>query len=242
MFSPGRSGSKSNGYNSGVSDACVVLFAKPPRPGRVKTRLIGDRITAERAAELYAAFLRDMIDRFSPASDFDLLVAWALDEGEMPPEIGVDSLRQEGSDLGERMCHALRHAARDHAYVAALGSDHPDLPRRRVVDALNLLRAGESEAVLGPSRDGGYYLIALPAHAVSEELFEGIDWSTERVLHQTLSRCRAAGLATEMLEVESDIDRIEDLVELRRRLDEGVASAGETLAVLRSWSDTEVHP
>lgn len=242
MFSPSRSGSKCNGYNLGVSDACVVLFAKPPRPGRVKTRLIGDGITAERAAELYAAFLRDMIDRFRGASDFDLLLAWALDEGEILPEFGVDAVRQEGSDLGERMCHALTHAARSHAYVVALGSDTPDLPRQRVVDALEKLKTGEAEVILGPSRDGGYYLIALPAKAVLQELFEAIDWSTGRVLSQTLSRCRAAGLATEMLEVESDVDRFEDLVELRRRLAEGNSSAGETLAVLRSWSDTEVHP
>jgi len=224
-----------------VSDACVVLFAKLPRPGRVKTRLIGDQVTAERAAELYGAFLRDMIRRFQPSAEFDLVVAWALGEDEVLPNDGVEAIRQYGHDLGERMYGALQYAARDHEYVAALGSDHPDLPRERVLTAFDALRTG-ADAVLGPSRDGGYYLIGLPERRLKRRLFEEIEWSTDQVLNQTLTRCRAERIEPLLLEVESDIDRPEDLRALHRRLDEDESIAAETLAVLQSWHDREARP
>ena len=223
-----------------MSDACVVLFAKLPRPGRVKTRLIGDQVTAERAAELYGAFLRDMIRRFQSTAEFDLVVAWALGDDEGLPDHRGEAIRQHGNDLGERMYDALRYAARDHEYVMVLGSDHPELPRQRVLTAFNALRRG-ADAVLGPSRDGGYYLIGLPGRSLKRRLFEHIEWSTDQVLNQTLSRCRAERIEPILLEVESDIDRPEDLQALRRRLDEDESIAAETLAVLQSWHDREAR-
>ena len=203
-----------------------MLFTKPARAGRVKTRLIGD-LTAGQAAELHAAFLADLLARLD-GGRFELWVAWALDPGEDdeddeddedsetvpgPPPPATRALRQQGADLGERLHRALAEAARGGAAVAALGSDHPTLPVAVVERAFEAVEAG-ADAAIGPAEDGGYYLIALAPRAVRPELFAGIAWSTDRVLAATLERCRALGLAVELLPTASDVDTPADLARL----------------------------
>lgn len=236
MLSPTRRGINpgASGYNLPVTRACTVLFAKPPQPGRVKTRLIGGAITAERAAALYAAFLRDMTARLDGSDDYDLVLAWDREAGgARVPVLGVPGFAQEGRDLGARMFHALAKMGKRYAHVIVLGTDHPDLPAERVTRAVSHLRHG-ARAVIGPSEDGGYYLLGLPAREVDAGLFEGVEWSTERVLEQTLARFEARGITPRMLPAAADVDRPEDLFALRRRLEERVSSAPATLAVLRS--------
>lgn len=191
----------------------LLLFTKPAREGRVKTRLIGD-LTAAEAAQLHAAFLADLLDRLREGS-FELRLAWALDPDEEIPAGPVPGMRQEGSDLGERLYRAL--SAGDARTVMALGSDHPTLPLSLIHRAFETLEAG-ADVVLGPAEDGGYYLIALRAGAVHPRLFEGIAWSTDRVLPATLERCRELGLAVELLPEASDVDTPEDLRRLAERL------------------------
>lgn len=222
---------------------CALVFTKPAQPGRVKTRLIGD-LSAEQAASLHEAFLGDVVERMSRGS-FSLRLAWALTPGEAVPDFrlktgeSVPGLRQEGRDLGERLFHGLQLAARDHAAVAALGSDHPALPAARVEEAFRRVEAG-ADVVLGPAEDGGYYLIAGRASTFPREIFEDVPWSTERVLEATLERCRKASLAVELLPEEADVDRPEDL----RRLAESLAGPEEpwappscprTRALLKEW-------
>ena len=143
-------------------ESALVLFTKPPRPGRVKTRLIGpapDGLTPRAAADLHWAFVLDQLERLE-GRDFALWVAWALDEDEAPPEVSVRSFRQQGADLGERLWRGLERVAREARWVAAVGSDHPGLGLERIRRGFALLRAG-ADVALGPALDGGYYLIAL---------------------------------------------------------------------------------
>lgn len=218
-----------------MADACVILFAKPPRPGRVKTRLVGGIVTPERAASLYAAFLHDMTARFASAADYDVRIAWGLDDPvESMPKSSLPGFRQEGRDLGERMFRALQRMARNYSYVLVVGTDRPDLPVSSVAQAFRWLRDG-AEAVLGPSDDGGYYLIGLSAGSVRQELFSGIEWSTARVLEQTLSRFAEHGVVPELLPLGADVDRPDDLPALRRRLEASRSQAPATLAELESW-------
>ena len=191
----------------------LLLFTKPAREGRVKTRLIGD-LTAAEAAALHAAFLDDLIDRLREG-DFELQLAWALDAHEEMPAGPVPGVRQQGDDLGERLYRALSEAADDAFSVMALGSDHPTLPLALVHEAFERLEKG-AEVVLGPAEDGGYYLIALRPDAVDPGLFRDIPWSTGRVLSATLERCR--NLAVELLPPASDVDTPEDLRRLAERL------------------------
>jgi rSAM/selenodomain-associated transferase 1 len=215
------------------SAECLVLFTKPARPGRVKTRLVGD-LTAGQAAELQAAFFEDLRQRLL-GGGFTLRVAWALEAGESPPppRPGCEDVRQEGADLGERLWRALRDAGRAHPRVAAVGSDHPDLPLARVEQAFAGLAA--ADVVLGPAADGGYYLIALRAGGLRPEIFAGVPWSSERVLEATLERCRACGLRVRLLEPAADVDTPDDLRRLAARVAAGEAECPRTAALLDAW-------
>ena len=200
----------------------LLLFTKPARPGRVKTRLIGE-LTAEEAARLHGAFLGDLLDRLREG-DFELTLAWALEPDEEMPAGPVPGVRQRGSDLGDRLYFALSEAGG--GIVAAVGSDHPTLSLEMVHRAFATLEDSEAGAdiadiVLGPADDGGYYLIALRAGAVSPRLFADIAWSTGQVLPATLERCRELGLRLELLPAASDVDTPEDL----RRLAAGMATS-----------------
>jgi hypothetical protein len=232
-----------------VPERCLLLFTKPVRAGRVKTRLTRGEgaLSPERAARLHAAFLGDLAERLLPAvaaGEMRLRVAWALDDGaplpdlaaevarcgvalrgegglELPAGLAVDAVRQRGGDLGARLFAALADAAADHPRgVAAVGSDHPALPLARVRQAFAHLDDG-ADAVLGPAGDGGYYLLALAAGAVRERIFENVPWSTPGVLAATEARCRELGLRLALLPAGDDVDEPADLERLAAALAEG---------------------
>lgn len=211
----------------------LLLFTKPARAGRVKTRLVGD-LTAEQAAALHAAFLGDVLDRLREG-DFEVRIAWALEEGEAVPDGPWPGIRQEGADLGERLYRAL--SAPGAASVAALGSDHPTVGLDLIHEAFARVEAG-ADVAIGPAEDGGYYLIALRAGAVSPRLFADIAWSTGRVLAATLERCRELGLAVELLPVAADVDTPEDLRRLAALMAEDDRGCPRTRELLRSLNLT----
>jgi rSAM/selenodomain-associated transferase 1 len=223
----------------------LILYTKPAIPGRVKTRLVGELSPAETAA-LHAAFLDDVAERLLRAEaggELELWSAWALEEGEALPAGPGRPIRQEGPGLGERLFRGLSMAAREPMErggaeaVAALGSDHPTVRPETVRGAFDRLAAG-ADAVLGPSRDGGYYLIGLRPEAVRPELFAAVPWSSERVLEETLARADTLGLAVELLEPGSDVDTPDDLRRLARELAGDPATAAlcpRTRDLLAAW-------
>ncbi|HEY2738500.1 MAG TPA: TIGR04282 family arsenosugar biosynthesis glycosyltransferase [Thermoanaerobaculia bacterium] len=210
----------------------LLLFTKPARPGKVKTRLIGD-LTPAQAAELHAAFLDDLLERLR-AGRFSLTLAWALDADDVIPDGPIPGIRQRGDGLGDRLYNALSEAAAGGAAVAALGSDHPTLPIAVAERAFDLLEAG-ADVVLGPAEDGGYYLIALRAEAVARRLFEDIAWSTSRVFPATLERIAELGLRLELLPMASDVDTPDDLRRLAMAMTDGDLGCPRTRALLQSW-------
>ena len=221
------------------SNQCLILFTKPGRPGRVKTRLIG-ALSAEQAAELHWAFLGDVADRLR-GGKFELRLAWALAEGEPIPSTKVDPkgelthVAQEGRDLGERMFEALRAAAQDYDFVGVVGSDHPELELTTAERAFQHLEDG-AEVAIGPAADGGYYLLALRREALHEDLFHDIEWSTETVFDETMARCADLGLQVETLIVGDDVDRPDDLRRLAARLRQNRAPACvRTRRLLAAW-------
>jgi rSAM/selenodomain-associated transferase 1 len=198
--------------SGGNASRCLLVFTKPPVPGRVKTRLIG-HLSAGSAALLHQALLGDLLDALA-GGRFSVRVAVALEPRETLPAVRHPVVkeveRQHGADLGERMCNALSNAGRTHDLVAVVGSDLPGLDARRVDEAFDRLERG-ADVVLGPTADGGYYLLALHAGRVEPGLFAGVSWSTGRVLEQTLERCARLGLRRAMLDPGRDIDRPADL-------------------------------
>ena len=205
----------------------LVIFARSPVPGAVKTRL-QSRYTPDQAAAIYRAFIKDTVDAARKANVDGRFVACD------PPgaEAELSDLAGPGwvlfpqvcADLGERMYRAARHCFDLGAgRVVIVGTDVPSLPPRRIDGAFNLL--AEHEIVLGPSVDGGYYLVGLSTPI--REIFRDIDWSTEHVLAQTLERARALRLTVGILPSWYDVDTPEQLDHLvedaRTRLRAGCA-------------------
>lgn len=183
----------------------LIVFVKNPELGKVKTRLakeIGD----QKALEVYQLLLTktkkaasdcraDVVFYFSNSNDQDL---W-------PEEY---SFVQHGKNLGERMKNALQDSF-DKGYerICLIGSDLPDISSKLIDKAFQSLTY--MDTVLGPSADGGYYLIGLKRQI--PELFESVEWSTSKVLEQTLEKLTKQKESYFLLETKNDIDTLEDL-------------------------------
>lgn len=216
------------------SDRRLCVFAKPPRIGEVKTRL-SPAIGPGDATWLYLAFLNDLTGELA-GGPWQLHFAWAVGEGEeLPRHPGVVSEAQSGGELGERLYRYFAAALAAAPAVVVVGSDMPELEAARVSEAFARLESG-SGVVLGPSADGGYYLIGLRREALDEALFEGIAWSTGTVFAETVERCRRAGHEPALLSVGHDIDLPEDLDALAARLAAAPRRrCGFTRVLLEEW-------
>ncbi len=197
--------------------ACVILLTRYPRAGTTKTRLI-PLLGAEGAAALQRRMTeRTLQEARALARSRAVAVRVAHEGGDgarMRAWLGnsVTFVPQRGADLGERIFNAMREALdAGHRRVILVGTDHPTLSARIMGDALDAL--ARSDVVLGPTADGGYYLIGL-VRAVPE-LFAGIPWSTETVLERTRAAAAAQGLEVACTRTLVDIDRPEDLAACR---------------------------
>jgi len=189
----------------------LLVFVKAPRPGAVKTRLaavLGDEV----AAGVYRMLAEEEIRRTAPrAGEYDRTFCFA--PADARPEIerwlpGETPEAQQGGDLGERMSRAFASAFAAGARRAAIvGSDVPACGREHVMEAFRSL--DDHEVVLGPTHDGGYYLIALDRPRPA--LFQSIPWSTPSVLPATAERAGVLGLSVRMLDPLRDIDTVGDL-------------------------------
>jgi len=186
----------------------VVLFAKAPVPGRVKTRLLA-RYSAAESAGLHEAFVRDMLGKLNEVAsvaDLELHTDTLTDAWS---DIKVARSLQPAGDLGQRMLHALRAGLSAHRpRVMIVGSDAPTLPNGHL---LALLRA-DADVALGPAEDGGYY--AISCRRTHPAMFAGVEWSGQNVLDQTIRACQACGLSVAAgrewfdIDTPADVDRL----------------------------------
>ncbi len=225
--------------------ACVIVFVKNPVPGQVKTRLT-PYLSPEQAASLYQAFLVDWCSALSTISTTHRVIAYTPPEGlnALQTLIGEDPvyIPQVGASLGERLIAAARWACdQDYAKFLFVGSDSPTLPIQYVERALDLLES--RDIVIGPSVDGGYYLIGFSKHGASlsiPTIFEEIAWSTEVVFRQTLKKLQEINVQLGLLLPWYDVDTPTGLQLLRDHLF-GMDLAGEnnpapqTYSKLREW-------
>jgi len=147
---------------------------------------------------------------------------------------------QEGGDLGERMSNAFRQAfCRGYQRVILIGSDSPDLSAAILDEALDSL--DDNDAVIGPSRDGGYYLIGFRDDSFKPEVFEGIEWSMETVLETTLRNLENNWDQVHMLQEWNDIDTMEDVMGLYQRSKQGKGEGeGECERTMRFIKETRI--
>lgn len=201
----------------------IAVMAKASIPGRAKTRLVPP-LAAEDAASLNTSFLRDVADSLIAASTLANIagcMAFApagsagFFRGILPERIGL--LETVAPSFGECLMHAATSLFdAGHGAVCLLNSDSPTLPVAYLISAATALAAPGDRVVLGPSTDGGYYLIGLKQP--HRRLFQDIDWSTERVATQTLARARELGLPVHQLPAWYDVDDIDALRLLFREL------------------------
>lgn len=193
--------------------AVVIVFAKLPRPGEVKTRMCPP-LTAVEASELYAGMLADVLETTARAARrLDIDPVLALHPAGSGRELALDVptpfrvVSQRGPDLAARMAWAVREAAAGGASRVLLrGSDSPALDEDAIAEAVAAL--GERDLVLRPDLDGGYTLVGLrrPVPAIFDH-----PMSTAHVLRDTLERARALGLTTAVARAGFDLDTVEDL-------------------------------
>ena len=210
--------------------SCGIAFmAKASAPGRAKTRLVPP-LTFEEAAVLNTTFLQDVADNVllaaSDANRHGGIAGYAafgppgsedFFRRTLPGAIGL--IEAWRPNFGDCLLHTIEEIfARGHVSAVVLNSDSPTLPTAFLVETAAVLARPGDRAVLGPSSDGGYYLLGLKA--AHRHMFENIAWSTEKVAKQTLERAREIGLDVHRLPVWYDVDDVDGLRRLRAELSE----------------------
>ena len=217
------------------SSNLLLIFLKEPIPGTVKTRLAKD-CSEETACLYYRVMVQVLLQQLEGLKDTDVRFCYTPDDAgdavafwllpqlrgnvsqseshytftpeKSAPPLHITFYPQGSGNLGERMQRAFAEGFRDnYQKVAIIGSDCPDCGSRWVQTALTILKA-ENDCVIGPSPDGGYYLLAMQALHLA--LFTSIEWSSEQVLEQTLQASKQADLSTTLLPELKDIDHLED--------------------------------
>ena len=232
----------------------LAVMTKAPQAGRVKTRLVPP-LTPEEAAELNKCFLRDTVAAISSVCSRRPVAAAISsacsrrpvgDEGKTASSspiavytpVGAESaytdvlpadfslLPQRGDKFGERLFFAVEDLFKcGFDSLCLIDSDSPTVPAESFEQAVELLSTSEDRVVLGPSDDGGYYLIGVKKP--HRHLFEQIDWSTERVLNQTMQRATEIGIEVKLLPTGYDVD---DDASLRRLCNELLGEQGDDSA------------
>ncbi|GBD39885.1 hypothetical protein HRbin37_02171 [bacterium HR37] len=190
----------------------LIVFLKYPEPGRVKTRLARD-IGRRNASLIYSEIAQSVIGKVSKSNEYKTIIFF--DPPEKEEEVrrwlkntNLTLLPQEGNLLGERMLNAFERAfSLGATSTVIIGTDCMEVSDKTVLEAFQALR--EVDAVLGPARDGGYYLLGL--NRPFPLVFKGIEWSTNLVLSQTIKKLEEKKQRFKLLETLTDVDTIRDL-------------------------------
>ena len=210
----------------------LLVFARLPEHGKVKTRLARD-LGDERALAVYEAMLRDLFANLGGSTEeLEIEVLWAPTETATGDALqrafdGYPLAMQTGDTLGDRLCMAFSERFFFHwtQKIVAIGVDEPALTRELIDDAVGLLES--CDWVLGPAGDGGYYLIGCRAAAFSSAIFADIEWGSSRVFAATLAKIREWQTTVAVLPLRRDIDVIDDL--------RTYAGGGALAALLQEW-------
>lgn len=195
----------------------LIIFIRYPEAGLVKTRLARS-IGVSKAALLYRLFVEALLKR-TDDKNFQRIIFYTPDnkKGEIIHWLGKDiTVRpQKGDALGERLSRAFELTFKNGAKrVVAIGTDSPLLDKKDIKSAFEVLK--DKQCVLGPSLDGGYYLLGLSF--LNKWIFKGISWGTKKVFGQTMNRLIKTNTSYGLLGASFDVDTYKDLLMLKQRL------------------------
>jgi uncharacterized protein len=234
MTSPSESGVRL------LAPRTLVIMAKAPRPGVVKTRLAKD-LPLPAVTALYRALLEDTVALAKSLTGVEVAVMCReSDKEDLADLLGrdVDIVAQNGEGLAAGLISVFRtFTAAGNRHVIAFNSDSPHLSPSVLETAFAML--ANHDVVVGPTHDGGYYLVG--AKAAHPRLFENDGLGTRTALDKLLSRTNTLQLSTGFTEPFYDIDVAADLLQLARELQLAAARAPRTAAWFREWSDAIVH-
>lgn len=221
----------------------LILFARAPRRGAVKTRL-EPALGAERTLRLHTAFVLDQARFLLDLEREGVKIELCLDRPwpDLPASLrAIPSAKQGPGTLGERMFRAFERAAGRGTTVAAIvGADAPTLPRGRIEELFDALVSGFEAAVV-PATDGGYVAIGIRGIA-SPALFHGVPWGSDEVLAATLEAASLEGIRLARTAPWFDVDRPEDLPGLAGSCARDPGRAPATAALLREWGIDAAAP
>ncbi len=227
-----------------IMKEALVVFAKAPLAGQVKTRLIG-ALTAEEVAQLYICFLRDtfatmevvqeerenlsLVLCFTPPDEIEAFESADLD--------GCLMMAQRGDNLGAKLRNCLADLFElGFSKIVIIGADTPTLPEEIIIEAFEQLTS-QNQVVIGPATDGGYYLIGMSQ--LQPKLFEDVNWGSENVLTETLARAGEARLTISQLPLWHDIDSPQDLEKLKLEIKADSTLANNTRKYLKALLKTD---
>lgn len=191
----------------------LIVFAKEPENGQIKTRLEG-YLSKEQCKLLYEAFLMDTMNIAMDVKCDKRILAYTSTGDPIFIKDNFSNFElfeQLGQDLGERMFNAFSYAFASRAEkVVIIGSDSPTLPSKLIDEAFNKL--DENDIVIGPTKDGGYYLIGFTS--LFNGVFDNIEWSTSKVFEETLENIKKIGKSCFILKEWYDVDNHDDLAHL----------------------------
>jgi rSAM/selenodomain-associated transferase 1 len=223
----------------------LIIFAKEPAPGQVKTRLCPP-LSPRAAARLYGQFLEDVLEEMGKLSGIELALAYTPASAraffQQLADPGMLLTPQGGEDLGERLQQAFAWGfAQGAESVLIRNSDSPDLPGFVVMEAAEIIETGRAQVVLGPCPDGGYYLVGL--RSPQPQLFHHIAWSGPTVLAATLAQAGRLGLTVHLLPPWPDIDTFEDVLDFVKSPKTSPAPGWRSYNLARELlAGTERHP
>ncbi len=195
-------------------NSALLIFVKYPDPSNVKTRLQSD-LTSEDAASLYRAMVEDIVSRFKNVLNYDVILFFSPGNAGLKFENWLGNsfkyVTQQGEDLGEKMYNAFVWASEQSYQQAVLiGSDLPTLESGIIDDTFDKL--ANADVVLGPTVDGGYYLIGLKKP--NKQIFKNIHWGTDVVFSETLKNVSRQKLAVTKIKMLRDLDTMTDVLRL----------------------------
>lgn len=187
------------------NNPCLAVFFKVPILGKVKTRLASE-IGEKKSLLIYTQMLDDTFKKVTKLNNVD--VCGFYDGEEYSQNLTFICYKQEGRDLGERLINAFSKLfSEGYNKVCIIGADSPTLPEKYIHSAFSML--DKVDVVIGPTIDGGYYLIGLKT--LYPKLFEDISWGSKTVFDETLKKIHSVRLTYHILPKWFDIDRLSDL-------------------------------